>query len=127
MTKAGRTLNNTTVDFDEQPGWQRMGTDLPKDFLQGEPNHVCITIAMMAMQPHPERVQSGPQALATLALYAADAAATLTTRQFRGLERRLFRYMDKVGDVKFAGTRNWEFANFVRERAVERARREKLI
>ncbi len=127
MTEATRNPINAALDFDGQPGFDRMGVDLPANFLEGEPNHVCATIAMLAMQAHAERVQSQPQALVALALYAADVAATLTTRQFRGLERRVLRYMGTVGDVEYHGTRNWSFANFVHERAVERAKREKLI
>ena len=129
MAQAARPLGNISTDWDGEanPGFGPMGNCLPKNFLEGEPTHVCATIAMMAMQPHPERVQGQAQALATLALYAGDVAVTLTTRQFRMLERRVLRYMDKVGDIDYVNTRNWEFANYVRERAVARARREKLI
>ncbi len=118
---------NIGADFDGQPGFDPMGVGLPSDFLEGEPTHVCASIAMMVVQPHAERVQPQPQALVTLALYAAGAAVTLTTRQFRGIERRVLRYMDVVGDIKYHGTRNWEFAHYVQQRAVERAKREKLI
>jgi hypothetical protein len=127
MSQANRPQINIATDFDGQPGFDPMGVGLPSDFLQGEPTHVCATIAMMALQAHAERVQRQPQALVTLALYAAGVAVTLTTRQFRGIERRVLRYMDVVGDVQYHGTQNWNFAHYVHERAVERAKREKLI
>lgn len=127
MSEANRPQINIAADFDGLPGFDPMGVGLPANFLEGEPTHVCATIAMMALQPHAERVQSQPQALVALALYAAGVAVTLTTRQFRRIEKRVLRYMDTVGDVRYHGTRNWDFADFVRQRAVERAKREKLI
>ncbi len=127
MTEVKAPQINVATDFDGEPGKDSMGIGLPRDFLKGEPAHVCATIAMMAMQPHPERVQRYPQALATLALYAAGVAVTLTTRQFRMLERRVIKYLEIVGDINYCHTLNWQYADYVRERAVARARQEKLI
>ena len=127
MTEATRPQINILTDWDGQPGVDSMGVGLPRDFLEGDPAHICLTVIMMVLQPHPERVQRYPQALAVLAGYAGNAAVTLTTRQFRMLERRVLKYMDAVGDEKYFGTLNWDFAHYVHERAVARARREKLI
>ncbi len=127
MTEAKRPQINISTDFDAEPGMVPMGVGLPRDFLEGDPAHVCLTIILMAAQPHPERVQRYPQALVALAAYAGNAAVTLTTRQFRMLERRVLKYMDIVGDIKYVGTRNWDFAHYVHEGAVARAKREKLI
>lgn len=119
---------NIETDWDKTPGWEPMGVDLSDRFLEGEPVHVLATIAMLCMQPKPAAVEPHPQALATLALYAAGSAVTLTTRQFRKLERIVLQYMDVVGgENRFIGTRNWEYASYVRDRAVERAKREMVI
>lgn len=116
---------NITTDWEGTPGWEPMGVGLPDSFLEGEPSHVLATIAMLCMQPRPKEVEPHPQALATLALYASGCAVTLSTRQFRQLERTVLQYMDVVG--RFVRTRNWDFASYVRNKAVERAQREKII
>ncbi|MBK9141626.1 MAG: hypothetical protein IPM23_03955 [Candidatus Melainabacteria bacterium] len=119
---------NITTDWEGTPGWEPMGVGLPDSFLEGEPSHVLATIAMLCMQPRPKEVEPHPQALATLALYASGCAVTLSTRQFRRLERAVLQYMDVVGgEDRFIGTRNWDFASYVRNKAVERAQREKII
>lgn len=127
MSEATLPQINISVDYDGLPGMDKMGVGLPDSFLAGEPAHVCLTIIAMTLQPHPERVQRYPQAVAALAAYAGGSAVTLTTRQFRVLERRVVKYKELVGDETYLGTRNWDFANYVHERAVARARAEKLI
>lgn len=120
---------NITTDWDETPGWMPMGVGLPDNFLEGEPATVLSTIAMLCMQPRPKQVEPHPQALATLALYASGCAVTLSTQQFRKLERTVLQYMDVVGgeDARFINTKNWDYASYVRDRAVERAKRERII
>ena len=116
------------LDFDETPGWMPMGEDLPADFLDGNPAMVLATIAMMCMQPSPKDVEPHPQAIATLALFAIDCHATLTTLQFRRLEKTVDQYLDVVNrEERFETTRNGELVKFVRDKAVERAQVEGLI
>jgi hypothetical protein len=111
-----------------EPGWAAMGVGLPDDFLEGEDkNHICVTIGMQALQPDPKRAHQYPNALAMLAFYAAEAAVTLTKSQFRRMERGVRAYLDRVGDSDYFGTKNWQYAKFVLDRAVARAQREKLI
>jgi hypothetical protein len=111
-----------------EPGWAAMGVGLPKEFLFGDDHvHICVTIAMLAMQPDPRRAHQYPNALVTLALYAAEAAVTLTQKQFRILERRVKSFMDRVSDFEYVATNNWDYAKYVLDRAVARAQREKLI
>src|ERR1700730_2244934 len=77
-----------------EPGWAAMGVGLSLDFLKGDdPIHTLATIAMLAMQPDPKRAHQYPNAVVMLALYAAEAAVTLTQKQFRQLERRVRAYM----------------------------------
>ena len=99
---------NITTDWDETPGWMPMGVGLPDNFLEGEPATVLSTIAMLCMQPRPKQVEPHPQALATLALYASGCTVTLSTQQFRKLERTVLQYMDVVGgeDVIHTGVGN---------------------
>lgn len=119
---------NISTDFNETPGWMPMGVGLASNFLDGEPAHVLATIAMLCMQPTPKLVEPHPQAIATLALYASGCAVTLTTKQFRKLERTVEKYLDYVGDEnRFMNTKNWDYVNFVRDHAVARAKREMLI
>ena len=119
---------NIATDFTETPGWMPMGEGLASNFLEGEPTHVLATIAMLCMQPNPKQVEPHPQAIATLALYATGCAVTLTTQQFRKLERTVNQYLDHVGDEnRFMGTKNWDYVNYVRDHAVARAKREQLI
>lgn len=119
---------NITTDWDGTPGWEAMGVGLADTFLEGEPTMVLTTIAMLCMQPRPKGVEPHPQALATLALYASGCAVTLSTQQFRKLERTVLQYMDVVGgEDRFINTKNWDYASYVRDRAVERAKREKVI
>lgn len=127
MSEAKRPQINISVDWDADLGFAPMGVGLPRDFLDGDPAHVCLTIIMMVLQPQPERVNRYPQALAILAGYAGSGAVTLTTQQFRRLERGVLKYMDVVGGERYFNTRNWDFAHYVHERAVARARRERLI
>ena len=127
MSEAKRPQVNIAVDWESDLGFAPMGIGLSRDFLEGDPAHVCLTIIMMVLQPQPERANRYPQALALLAGYAGNAAVTLTTQQFRRLERRVLKYMDVVGGERYFNTRNWDFAHYVHERAVARARREKLI
>lgn len=118
---------NITTDWESTPGWEPMGVGLADNFLAGDPTTVLTTIAMLCMQPNPKEVTPHPQSLATLALYAAGCAVTLTTKQFRKLERTVVQYMDAVGGERFIGTKNWDYASYVRDRAVERAKREMVI
>lgn len=120
---------NTTTDWNEKtPGWEPMGVDLPDDFINGETTFVLTTIAMLCMQPTPKLVEPHPQCIATLAIYAAGCAVVLDKQQFRKLERTLVMYLEYVAkEDRFADTNNWAYVNYVREKAVERAKRDELI
>ena len=133
-------VNITTNWQDASPGWAPMGVGLPDNFLDGDPALVNTTIAMLCMQPvvwrydqhsagpNPEpNVDPLPQAVAILALYAAGASVRLTKQQFRKIEGRVERYLDIVGDEDFMGTKNWDYVNFVRNAAVEQAKRDGII
>ena len=65
--------------------------------------------------------------MSVLALYAGGVAVTLTTRQFRLLERRVRTYASYMRADCFAKTRNHELAQWVLRQAVRRAKTEKVI
>lgn len=122
------TQINIETDFDATPGWVPMGVGLPADFLEGDPVQILTTVAMLCMQPTINDATPHPQAIATLALFATGCNVTLSTKQFRRLERTVVQYLGALkSDKRFVGTRNHEFVSYVRDRAVERAQNEMII
>lgn len=143
MSKSKHPQVNTSVNFDNGRGFGTMTAGLPRDFLQGEPLHVCATIAALFLHPEPVqhkhqaldgtcdrskvRVTLDSQAVGYLALYGGGVAVTLTTKQFRKLERRVRHYMSLMRSHHFEHTGNLEVAIYVLDRAIKRARAEMVI
>lgn len=134
---------NTSVDFDNGRGFGSMMAGLPRNFLDGEPLHVCATIAAIYLHPEPVqykhqaldgtcdrskvRVTLDSQAVGYLALYAGGVAVRLSTKQFRKLERRVRHYMSLMRAPHFEHTGNLEIATYVLDRALRRARTDEVI
>lgn len=143
MSQSKNPQINATVDFAKGRGFGTMTLGLPRNFLTGDPLHVCATIAALFLHPEPVqhqhqsldgtcdrskvRVTLDSQAVGYLALYAGGVAVTLDKKQFRKLERRVRHYMSLMRAPHFEHTGNLEVATFVLDRAITRARTEMVI
>jgi hypothetical protein len=122
---------SVAVDFEVSRGFGPMGTGLPSNFLTFDRGHVCGTIAALYMNPVDEdgdrRTNKASRAMTQLSLYAGGFAVTLTTQQFRQLERKVREYAGLMQAPNYDGTNNLGFARYVLRHAAIRAKTEKVI
>lgn len=128
---------NVGCDFETGRGFAPIGVGLPRNFLSLEKTTVCLSIAALYSNPCDGDLDGNSvagkrttseysRAMAYLAMYAGNSYVTLTTRQFRKLERRVRKYASFMrSDDKYA--QNLAFANYVLRHAVKRAKAEKVI
>lgn len=131
MTQKKNPQINVAVNFEDSRGYGAMGQGLPTNFLTFDRAYVCGTIAALYNNPSDDdgqrRTTKASRAMTQLALYAGGFGVTLTTQQFRKLERKVSDYASTMSAAQFAGTNNLGFARYVLRHAAKRAKVEKVI